>query len=79
VKTKTDPKRLGEQGQAILEYVLLLSIILTMAGLLMASVRSNRDKLWKRMLCEVSAACPDCRATDSAKAALPNAGVRCKN
>jgi hypothetical protein len=79
VKTKTDLNRIGEQGQALVEYILLLSIILGMAGILMATVRSNRDKMWKRMICEVSAACPDCRATQSARAALPNAGVQCKN
>ena len=79
MKTKTDLNRFGEQGQAIVEYILLLSIILGMGGILIGTVRSNRDKMWKRMICEVSAACPDCRATQSARAALPNAGVQCKN
>ena len=69
----------GESGQAIVEYILLLSIIMSMTGLMIAGVRSNRDKMWKRVLCEVSAACPDCKSTASAKAALPSAGVSCKN
>jgi hypothetical protein len=72
-------KRSGEAGQAIVEYVLLLSIILGMTGVMITGVRKNRDKMWKRILCEVSAACPDCKSTASAKAALPNAGVSCKN
>jgi hypothetical protein len=79
VKPKSELNRNREQGQAIIEYVLLLSIILSMAGLLVASVRSNRDKMWKRIICDVSAACPDCRSTESAKQALPGAGVQCKN
>jgi|GEM_PF-3193300 len=76
VETKTG---LGNQGQAIIEYVLLLSIILSMAGILIGGVRSSRDKLWKKMICEVSAACPDCHSPDSAQSALPHAGVKCKN
>ena len=66
-------------GQAILEYVLLLSIILSMTTLMMAGVSSSRDKMWKKFLCEVSAACPDCRSTPSAKSAFPKSGVSCKN
>ena len=69
----------SKAGQAIVEYVLLLSIIISITGLMIAGVRSNRDKMWKRILCEVSAACPDCRSPDSAKAALPTSGVSCKN
>ena len=68
-----------QSGQAVLEYILLLSVILSISGLLVGSVRNTRDKMWKRMLCEVSAACPDCRSTDSAKAAFPKTGGNCKN
>ena len=70
---------LGNAGQAILEYVLLLSIILSMTGIMLASVRSNRDKMWKLFICEVSAACPECKSTASAKAALPGSGATCKH
>ncbi len=67
-----------KSGQAIIEYVLLLSIILGIAGLLVGSIRSTRDKMWKQIMCEVSAECPTCTATDSAKSALPKSGVNCK-
>ena len=66
-------------GQAIIEYVLLLSMIISMTSLMIAGVRSNRDKMWKRILCEVSAACPDCQSTQTAKAALPKSGFSCKH
>ena len=70
---------LNNAGQAIIEYVLLLSMIISMTSLMIAGVRSNRDKMWKRILCEVSAACPDCQSTPSAKAALPQSGFSCKH
>jgi hypothetical protein len=68
----------AQSGQAIIEYILLLSIIITVSGLILGSVRSSRDKLWKMMICQVSAACPTCKATDSARTALPNTGGACK-
>ena len=68
-----------ESGQAIVEYILLLSIILSITGIMIAGVRSSRDRMWKRVLCEVSAACPDCRATQSARQAFPGSGISCKN
>jgi len=69
----------SESGQAILEYILLLSIILGLSGAIYAGVTSSRDKMWKHILCEVSAACPDCQSTQSAKNAFPKSGVTCKN
>lgn len=68
-----------QSGQAIIEYIILLTIILSMTGLFVASVRSSRDSMWKQMICDVSAACPDCKSTDSAKSALPNSKTKCKN
>jgi hypothetical protein len=73
MRQKTD-----QSGQAIIEYVILLVLILSIGGLLFAGVRSSRDKMWKQMICDVSAACPDCPATESAKRALPQAG-NCRN
>ena len=78
VETKTTRGNHFEEGQAIIEYILLLSIILSLSGLMISGIHSTRDKMWKRFLCEISAACPTCKATDSAKAALPKAKVQCK-
>lgn len=70
-------KRTKASGQAILEYILLLSIILSLSGALIASVKGTRDKIWKRMICDVSAVCAECKATDSAKSIL-KAKADCK-
>ena len=70
--------RKNHSGQALIEYVLLLSIIISMTCIMIAGVRSSRDKMWKQVLCEVSAACPDCKATESAKSAIKGSGA-CKH
>jgi hypothetical protein len=67
-------KKSNESGQAVIEYVMLLSIILSMAGLLSYGVTKTRDGLWKMIICQVSAPCPACAATQSAKSLLPNGG-----
>jgi hypothetical protein len=73
-------KKTGQNsGQAIIEYVLLMSIIVGMSGAIMFAVRKNRDKMWKIMICDVSAACPSCKSTDSAKNFFKSSGVSCKN
>ena len=69
----------NQSGQAIIEYVLLLSIILSAAGIMIGGARAGRDKMWKQLVCEVSAACPDCKSTETAKAALPQSGTKCKH
>jgi len=69
----------ARSGQAILEYILLLAIIMGISGVMVSSVSSTRDKMWKKVLCEVSAACPDCKSTQSAKSSFPKAGVNCRN
>ncbi len=67
-----------QSGQAILEYVLLLVIILGMGGIIVkGGVQVARDKLWKQILCDVSRACPKCKAPDSINKALPNAKKKC--
>jgi Flp pilus assembly pilin Flp len=63
-----------QSGQAVVEYVVLLTIILGMAATLQYGVQKTRDKLWKFVICKVSAPCPSCGATDSAKAVLPKGG-----
>jgi hypothetical protein len=76
---KTLEIKQAQSGQAIIEYILLFAIILSMAGLIVGGLSKTRDKMWKGMLCEVSAACPTCRSTDSAKTIFPSSGARCKN
>jgi hypothetical protein len=63
-----------QKAQAILEYVIVLSIIFGIAGLIRFGLQTSRDRLWKRMICEVSAVCVGCPAPESAKNILPRAG-----
>ncbi len=64
----------SRSGQALIEYILLLSIILSITGLIVAGVKTTRDKMWKQMICDISAACETCRSTESAQRALPRSG-----
>jgi hypothetical protein len=65
-------------GQAILEYILLLIIMLSLGSILIGGIQKSRDKLWKQMLCDVSRACPKCAIPETVKNALPRSGVNCK-
>jgi Flp pilus assembly pilin Flp len=49
-----------ESGQAIVEYVLALSIALTIVTILATTLRRSLFKLWEGFAREISAACPDC-------------------
>ncbi len=57
---------------------MLLLVILSIAGVLQYGVQNVRDKLWKKIICEVSASCLTCKATDSANQTLPKGG-KCPN
>ncbi|NDF15515.1 hypothetical protein EB061_09365 [bacterium] len=67
-------KHSDQKGQAILEYVIVLGIILSFAGLIRFGLQKSRDRLWKVMICDISAPCPGCPAPESAKKLLPKAG-----
>jgi len=61
-------------GQAILEYVVVLAIVIGISAILQYGVSKTRNKIWKWMICQVSAACAECNPTESAKKTLPAAG-----
>jgi hypothetical protein len=67
-------KKTDQSGQAILEYVVVLLIILSIGFTLQNGIRGSRDKLWKRIICHVTAPCIGCEAPDSAKTVLPKGG-----
>lgn len=67
----------NNRAQAILEYVLALVIVFSVAAIIMAGVRNIRDKTWKQIICKVSAMCPDCKAPESVNKILPDQG-NCK-
>jgi hypothetical protein len=67
-------KRRDQSGQAVVEYVVLLAVILGVAAVIQFGVQKTRDKLWKFMICKISAPCPSCSATESARSVLPKGG-----
>ncbi len=71
-------KQRNGSGQAVVEFLVLLTLILGVAGMLQFGIQKTRDKIWKFVICKVSAPCPNCAATDSAKAVLPKGG-NCPN
>ncbi len=74
---RTDEQQRLESGQAILEYILLLAIIISISGIMISSVRGMRDRMWKQTLCQVSSICAGCQPPESIQRALPEAG-NCK-
>ncbi|MBU6154368.1 MAG: hypothetical protein KGP28_08725 [Bdellovibrionales bacterium] len=67
-------KKSDQSGQAILEYVMVLLVILSIGFALQSGIQVSRDKFWKRIICHVTAPCPGCAAPDSAKNVLPKGG-----
>ncbi|MGE0615198.1 MAG: hypothetical protein AB7P04_06130 [Bacteriovoracia bacterium] len=55
---KADPKA----GQALIEYILMLSAALLIVGLVNQGFYKIRNYLWRKITCEVAAPCPGCEA-----------------
>ena len=53
-------QRLNEKGQAVLEYILMLALILSLFTALALTFNRWVKYLWQVMTCEISAACPAC-------------------
>lgn len=49
-----------EDGQAIVEYLLMLMVAISIVAILASGVRRIVLGLWQVMACEISAACPHC-------------------
>ncbi|NDG85432.1 MAG: hypothetical protein EBX52_10420 [Proteobacteria bacterium] len=67
-------KKRNDSGQAILEYMIVLLIIVSISGVIQFGVSKSRNKLWKWMICQISAACPGCNPTASANKTLQSGG-----
>ncbi len=66
----------SEAGQAILEYILILGIAVSLAVTLHSAVRKNVNRFWLELSCEIAAPCPTCRdSTQSLKAAEIRLGI----
>jgi len=49
-----------EDGQALVEYILALSIVITIVTILATGLRTSMYKVWEFYSRQVSAACPGC-------------------
>lgn len=59
-----------KSGQAILEYLIILTIAIALAGILQFGLRKSMGRLWLGVSCDVAAPCPTCRdSTASLRAA----------
>lgn len=54
-------RRTDERGQAVVEYILMLVLVISFVGMIAFGFRSSVVKLWQSFSRDVSAACPrDC-------------------
>ena len=50
----------NQSGQALIEYILMLTVALGLVTSMTFTFRRVAQTLWQQMTCEVSAACPAC-------------------
>lgn len=48
------------KGQAIIEYILLLGLVITLVAVLGRGFRTIQNRVWMEMACVVAAPCPNC-------------------
>ena len=69
-----------KSGQAVIEYMLMILIALSIAGALGFGFRKLFFKIWLPMACEVTAPCPHCAAPSELKAVANKiSSGACKN
>jgi Flp pilus assembly pilin Flp len=49
-----------EQGQAVIEYILMLAIVVSLVGVMGVGFRRGLIQLWEKMAKDISAPCPGC-------------------
>ena len=60
----------SKKGQAIIEYIVMLSVAISVVLIINAGFRKIRNYLWHDITCQVTAACPGCPAQQNVKKAL---------
>lgn len=50
----------NDRGQAVVEYVLMLAIVVAMIGVMSTGFRRALISLWGKMARDISAPCPGC-------------------
>ncbi|MCC7441377.1 MAG: hypothetical protein IT285_07080 [Bdellovibrionales bacterium] len=61
-----------EGGQAIVEYVVMLGVTVTIVGTLAQGLRAIILVLWQTMTCDISAACPTCPPAEEIRNKIAN-------
>jgi Flp pilus assembly pilin Flp len=49
-----------EQGQAIVEYILMLAMVISVVAIIATSFRKSIRLIWLQLTKEIAAGCPDC-------------------
>jgi Flp pilus assembly pilin Flp len=55
----------GRSGQAMVEYLLMLVVAISLVAVMASSFRKTLTNLWGYYIRQVSAACPGCQANPS--------------
>jgi Flp pilus assembly pilin Flp len=50
----------GEEGQAVIEYILMLVVTITIVSIIGIGFRKTLFRLWGKLTQEIAAACPGC-------------------
>ena len=58
----------GKKGQAVLEYILMALVVLSIASALAFGLRRIAFKVWFQMACRITAPCPHCQPLPDIKA-----------
>lgn len=53
---------MDESGQAVIEFMLLMLVIIGIVGALKLSIKNLTVKLWSRFGKRIAGGCPDCHA-----------------
>jgi hypothetical protein len=63
MKTRKVSNTRNQTGQALVEYILMLSFAITLVILIQTGLRRSTFGLWKSFTCDIAAACPKCPYT----------------
>jgi len=56
-----------QKGQALIEYVLMIFVVISVVGILGYGFREILLSVWQLMSCDITAACPSCPVDPSIK------------
>ena len=72
----------SKKGQATIEYLLMILLVLGMTALITGLIARTRNNIWSTMTCEIAAPCAGCPLegdnVQAVKAAVNSAGGNCR-